>query len=110
MNAKTMSQVIKGLKDMILLESIDPIAREAALNILLTLIREEFDSFIVDGYKIPEQLYNKAISYMRTNKIMAIKEIRSGLRIGLKESKELVERMSFVEKIPMMKGYQNPAE
>lgn len=64
------------------------------------------DTVVIEGFIFSDEVYDKIVGFMRDkNKIKAISEVRLQTHLGLKESKEFVERLSFAERIPMAKGY-----
>jgi len=97
--------VIKnGLKD-IIFNSKDIKSKETALEIFVLLNEGQVGYYSIGNYNIPADVYEKVIRFMRQEKkIPAIKEIRDSLRISLLDAKNLVEEISFFEKIPMIKG------
>jgi len=105
-NTDTNDIIQNGLKD-IIFNSKDINSKETALELLLLSNGAKSESYLVENYRIPGNIYIETVRCMKEdNKIKAIKEIRNGLRIGLKEAKELVEKISFVEEIPMTNGYR----
>ena len=75
---------------------------------LFRLISLDPDSAMIEKYKIPLDIYNAIIDEMRKdNKIRAIKLFRGCTKVSLRETKETIERFSFVVKIPMIKGFQD---
>jgi len=113
MDSITLNKLYEGLKEITIL-STDVEAQEKALKLLL-LVHDEKRGFVeVDTFRIPANVYQEAVKEMRNKrKIYAIKVLRNGIRrnndcIGIKEAKELSERISIIEKIPMNKGYEIP--
>jgi len=101
-----LEKVLEGLKE-IVFTSEDIASKEKALELLL-LVNSEIDGIIrVDNFRIPKKIYQESIALMiEDRKIMAIKTLKNGLDLGLKEAKLLSERISIIERIPMASGYQ----
>ena len=100
-----LKEIKAGLRD-IIINSTDSNSREKALDLLLFMECKSFLPVNIDNYFIPADIYIETIKYMAEDKkIKAIKTIKSGIGISLKEAKELVEKISFVEEISCAKGY-----
>jgi len=110
MNKAVLDKIKDKIRDLVIYGT-NPEDRQSALNIYDIMIKEKTEDCItVNNVNIPIFLYNEVVPFMRENqKIKAIKELRRGFSpiLGLKEAKEIVEKMSFMEKIPMASGYQD---
>jgi len=105
--------LIDGLTEIVLYSS-DIDSKAKALELLLMVNAKNMGVVKVDLYNIPAKVYKESIKEMlKDNKIMSIKILRDGIiidgkRLELKEAKILAERISVIEKIPMIKGYEIP--
>ena len=85
--------------------------KRQTLDILLKLTSANILKPInVLGYDIDSLTYENVLRHMRVEqKIKAIKAIRvqySSSKMLLTKAKEIVEEISYIEKIPMSNGYQ----
>ena len=110
----TLNKLIDGLKD-IVCHSNDVNSRTKVLELLLPIYIKDEEIVKVDLYSIPLSVYEESILFMqKEEKIKTIKCLKDGITIdgqtlGLKEAKLLSERISVIERIPMSKGYEIPA-
>ena len=101
-----LDKIYEGLKYLIF-NSEDRNSQEKALELLLIIHDETSGIIWIDDYRIPVKIYQNAITEMKNGeKIRCIKILREGTELGLREAKELSERISIIEKIPMAKGYE----
>jgi len=101
-----LDKIYEGLKEIMFnTECIE--SQEKALELLLIIHDETSGIIRVDNYRIPVNIYRESIAFMvNSQKIPAIRCLKDGLDLGLKEAKLLSERISIIERIPMASGYQ----
>ena len=106
MDSQKIKQTLDYLEEIIVVSN-DPKARKIALKAALNLATSFADTFVVEGWNIPSDVYKAAILSMHQDKkIQAIKHLRDGIEgISLKDAKTLCEQISYVEKIPTRFGY-----
>ncbi|MCD6434973.1 MAG: hypothetical protein J7L15_01075 [Clostridiales bacterium] len=104
MDTVTEKKVLMYLET-IVVNSIDKESRRTAHKAALFMLNSKH-FHMVSGKRIADDLYKEVIFYiMQEMKIKAIKRVREDMDTDLRESKELVEQISFIEKIPMVGGY-----
>ena len=107
LNKDILEKLIKGLKE-IIFESQENNIKDIALRLFVEIknITYKEDVIIIKNVTIPALVYQDTVAFIRDEKkIQAIKEIKTATSLGLRESKELVEAISFIEQIPMINGY-----
>ena len=106
-----MKEIFEGLKE-IVFNSNEFFAKEKALDLLFIINNKMYGVIKVDNYLISAIAYNDTVQKIKNEqKIQAIKTLRDDLRnkkqyYSLRELKKLVERISIIEKIPMINGYE----
>jgi len=101
-----LDKIYDGLKYLVF-NSEDQNSQEKALELLLMVHDETSGIIKIDNYRIPTKIYRNAIIEMKNGqKIRCIKILKDGTELGLREAKELSERISIIERIPMSKGYE----
>jgi len=106
-NAKIWEKTKDALRK-ITLDTDDIDAKEMALDALLAMTAYEGEAPLIEGIEFDRDIYEQIVEYMRQgNKIQAIKLVQENSGLGLKESKELVEKYSFTLLIPMKNGYKD---
>jgi len=114
-STKTYQEVIEGLKE-IIFSNICKETKRKTLEILLKLTNANIlEPVKVLNFEIDALCYENVLSYMKNEqKIKAIQEIRKqykeqykgDTKMSLIAAKEIVEEISYIEKIPMTNGYQ----
>jgi len=106
LNKNISGKLINGLKE-IIFESQENNIKEVALQLFVEIKNVAYkEDVIIKNVTIPASEYLYIVAAMREEKkILAIKILKNATSLGLKESKELVEAISFIEKIPMINGY-----